>query len=494
MHLNTITRKIFHPLAASLFLLTMTASAADLSSTKEQDLPVLGDPLSGIISPDKEARIGQLLTRQIRAQLPVVGDPLSNDYLQSLSYRLTANSELPQKKIRTFIIQDDAINAFAMPGGVIALHSGLFFHAASEEELSAVLAHEIAHLSQRHFARMLAEQKNSQVTTLGAYLASILILMTIGTEPGIGALAATQAASQQEFLRFSRKNELEADRIGMQTLAKSDMDPNAMTGFFLQLQKESQYAGNKPPEYLLTHPVTETRIADAQSRAAQYPRKLANDKLEYHLIRNRLKVISAKDVDSLKHSLEINTQQNQHNDSFQQIGERYGLVLVYMENKQFKTAHKLLSELMKQDPHRIAYLLSRAEIEFAQENYSDAKKTLEGALDLHPNNYPLSMLYAETLIRNKQVGEAIYLLQTLSLSESDNPYVWRRLAEAHGLMGHQLSVYRAKAEYFYLYGLNESALEQLKFALPLAEENYQLKSKIETRIEQIENEETEISL
>lgn len=469
-------------------------TASEFSTNKEFALPVLGDPLSGIISPDKEAQIGQLLSRQIRSQLPVVADPLSNDYLQALSYRLAANSELQQKNLSTFIINDISINAFAMPGGVIAMHSGLFLHAKSEDEFSAVLAHEIAHLSQRHFARMIAQQQSSQVTTLGAYLASILILMTVGTEPGIGALAATQAASQQEYLRFSRKNEQEADRIGMQTLVNSGMDPNAMTTFFLQLQKESQYSGNKPPEYLLTHPVTETRIADAQSRASLYPRTARADKLEYHLIRNRLKVISSKDMNALERTFEMNKSERQNQESPQQIGERYGLILVYMQNKQYKSAQKLLQELMAKDPHRITYLLTKAEIEFAQENYPDAKKTLESALDLHPNNYPLSMLYAETLIRNKQMGEAIYLLQTLSLSQNNNPYVWRRLAEAHGLMGHQLSVYRAKAEYFYLYGLNKKAIEQLKFALPLATENFQLKSKIETRIEQIENEETEISL
>jgi beta-barrel assembly-enhancing protease len=492
--LNTLVNKRLLLFAICLCMLSIGVGSADVSINKDQTLPVLGDPLSGIISPDKEAQIGQLLSRQIRRQLPIVSDPLSNDYLQALSYRLAANSELQQKKLDTFIIKDDAINAFAMPGGVIAMHTGLFLHAKSEDEFSAVLAHEIAHLSQRHFARMISQQKNSQAATLGAYLASILILMTVGTEPGIGALAATQAAAQQESLRFSRKNEQEADRIGMQTLVNSGMDPNAMTAFFLQLQKESQYAGNKPPEYLLTHPVTEARIADAQSRASQYPRKLSDDKLEYHLIRNRLRVISSKDTHALERSFESNKTEHQYAESPQQTGERYGLVLVHMENKKFKMAQKLLADLMKKDPHRITYLLTKAEIEFAQENYSIAKKTLEGALDLHPNNYPLSMLYAETLIRNKQIGEAIYLLQTLSLSQNDNPYVWRRLAEAHGLMGHQLSVYRAKAEYFYLYGLNTNALEQLKFALPLANENYQLRSKIETRIEQIENEETEISL
>lgn len=473
-----------------VFLASFSQSIrAELSEPK--DLPILNDPLSGIISPEKEQEIGQLLIRQVRAQLPVLNDPLSSEYLRSLSYRLAENSELQNKELNTLIIKDNSINAFAAPGGVIAVHSGLFMHAESEDEFSAVLAHEIAHLSQRHFARMIAEQRSNQASTLGAYLASVLILLTVGAEPGIGALAATQAASQQNALRFSRKNEQEADRIGMQTLVKSDMNPDAMTSFFIKLQRASQYAGDIPPEYLLSHPVTESRIADARSRSSQYPKKQYEDKLNYQLIKNRLAVITSSDLKAHQRNLEANIEKSS---GTKLIGERYGLVLSYMENKEYKAAMRLLKVLQKDDPTRIAYAVTEAELEFASENYEKAKKVLEAALDIHPNNYPLSIIYAETLIRNKQIGEAIYLLQTLSMNEQKDPYVWRRLAEAHGLKGQHLGAYRAKAEYFFLYGLNEQALIQLKYALPLAADNYQLKSKIETRIKDIEQEETELKL
>lgn len=474
------------------FLCMMTYSNLMFGANpEEKSLPVLNDPLSGIISPEKEQEIGRLLIRQIRSQLPVLSDPLSSEYLRSLSYRLAENSELKNKKLSTLIIKDSSINAFAVPGGVIAVHSGLFEAAENEDEFSAVLAHEIAHLSQRHFARMLDEQRNSQAATLGAYLASILVLMTAGAEPGIGAIAATQAASQQNALRFSRKNEQEADRIGMQTLIKADMNPDAMTNFFMKLQRASQYAGDKPPEYLLTHPVTESRIADSKSRSSQYEKKQYDDKLSYQLIRNRLAVISSNNTKTYQKDLEDRIEKST---GVKLTGERYGLALCYMENKDYKAAAHLLKQLQKDDPTRIAYAVTEAEIQFASANYEQAKKILEAALDIHPNNYPLSMIYAETLIRNKQIGEAIYLLQTLSLSEQDDPYVWRRLAEAHGLKGQRLGVYRAKAEYFFLYGLNEQALIQLKYALPLAEDNFQLKSKIQGRIEAIEKEETELKL
>jgi len=471
------------------FSLSTSAFAADTLDLN--NLPVLNDHLSGIISPEKEQEIGQLLIRQIRAQLPVLSDPLSSEYLRSLSYRLAENSELKNKELSTLIIKDSSINAFAVPGGVIAVHSGLFENAESEDEFSAVLAHEIAHLSQRHFARMIAEQRSNQVSTLGAYLASVLILVSVGAEPGIGAFAATQAASQQNALRFRRKNEQEADRIGMQTLIKSDMNPDAMASFFIKLQRVSQYAGDRPPEYLLSHPVTESRIADARSRSSQHPKRQYEEQLSYQLIKNRLAVITSPDIKAHQRDLEARIGKSTN---LQLSGERYGLVLSYMETKDYKSATRLLKQLQKADPTRIAYALTEAEIEFANEKYEQAKIILESALDLHPNNYPLSMLYAETLIRNKQIGEAIYLLQTLSINESQDPYVWRRLAEAHGLRGQRLGVYRAKAEYFFLYGLNDQALTQLKFALPLADDNYQLKSKIQARIEAIEQEKTELKL
>jgi predicted Zn-dependent protease len=458
---------------------------------EEKTLPILTDHLSGIISSDKEKEIGQLLIRQVRAQLPIISDPLSNEYLQALSYRLAENSELKNKELHTMIVNDNSINAFAMPGGVIATNSGLFLNADNEDEFSAVLAHEIAHLSQRHFARMIAEQRSNQISTLGAYLASVLVLLTVGTESGMGALAATQAASQQSQLSFSRKNEQEADRIGMQTLVKADMNPNAMASFFLKLQQASQYSGMKAPEYLLSHPVTESRIADSLTRTNQYAPKSYPDRLDFHLIRNRLIVISSKDLKSHIKSLETRIEKSS---GAKLAGEQYGLVLSYTENKQFTQAEKLLDKLQKTDPSRISYLLSEAEIYFEAEKYEQAKTLLESALDLHPGNYPLSMLYAETLIRNNQIDEAIYLLESLSIGHEDEPYVWRRLAEAHGLKGQRLGVFRAKAEYFFLYGLNEQALTQLKYALPLAQGNYQLKSKIQSRIEFIEQEETELKI
>lgn len=461
------------------------------SNEKTAELPVLTDHLSGIISLEEEQVLGKYLTRQIRAQLPIINDPLSNEYLQSISYRLAENSELAIKSLTTLLIKDPSINAFAMPGNVIASNTGLFRYAETEAEFSSVLAHELAHLSQRHFARMIAEQQSQKISNLGAYLASVLVLLTVGAEPGMGALAATQAASQQSALRFSRKNEREADRIGIQTLAKTGINTDAMATFFIKLQQSSQYAGDKPPEYMLSHPVTESRIADARSRSSGYPKQQYTDSLDFHLIKNRLAVIETNDLKSLINNLEASAQKSSGDIA---TGIQYGLVIAYTEDKQFEKARSLMKKIQKNDPVQIAYLLASAEIEYEKEDFELTRQMLESALEIHPNNYPLSMLYAETLIRNREISEAIYLLESFSLTHKNEPYIWRRLADAHGLKGNRLGVYLAKAEYFYLFGLNEQALAQLNYALPLAKKNYQLSSKIETRIESIKKEEKEIKL
>lgn len=474
-------------LALSVTVLNSGSAIAN----SDESLPILGDHLSGVISADKEREIGRLLLRQLRTQMPLIVDPLTNDYLQEISYRLVANSQLNDRRIDTLIVNDDSINAFAMPGGVIAVNTGLFLHAKTEDEFSAVLSHEIAHLSQRHFARMLAAQKNAKLPTIGAYLASIAILLTAGTEPGLGALAATQAASQQNALSFSRKNEQEADRIGMQTMVDSKLDPNAMAQFFWELQRSTQYAGFTPPEYLLTHPVTESRISDAKSRARKFPKSRHEANLEYQLIRMRLKVYNEEDPADIIENLKANAAKGH---TTTQKANSYALSLAYAEGKKYRQARKYLKPLLKKDPTRIAFQLADAEISFSQERFDETNRKLVKALKIHPNNYSLSMLYAETLIRQKKNDKAIYLLKTLVIDKQQNPYIWRLLVDAYGQKGDRINIYRAKAQYFYLYGLNDQAIAQLSYALPLAEDNYQLKSKIATRIEEIKLSQKEIKL
>ena len=253
----------------------------------ESPLPELGDSVSAAVTPEQEFKLGRNWLRQLRGATPLVADPLVQDYVEHLIYRLAFHSPLTNPDFAVIVIDDTDINAFAAPGGIVGVNVGLIIYADSEAEMSAVLAHELGHLSQRHFARSMASDKNSQWLYLGALLASIVVATKGNSDAGIAMAASTQAAMAQKELSFSRADEQEADRVGMQTLVDSGIDPHAMPEFFERLQKQAGESLSMP-EFLQDHPVTESRIADTLNRANKYPQKLALDSFDYQAMRQRI--------------------------------------------------------------------------------------------------------------------------------------------------------------------------------------------------------------
>ncbi|NCF19480.1 MAG: M48 family metalloprotease, partial [Haliea sp.] len=227
-----------------------------------------------MFSAEFEHQLGRAWLRFFRAQAPTIDDPLLFDYLENLIYKLVTHSKLEDRRIELVLVNNPTINAFAVPGGVIGIHNGLLLWAQTEDELATVLAHEIAHLSQRHFSRGVEFQKNQAPITTAAMLASLILMATAGSDAGMAALSATQAAAQDSALRYSRSNEQEADRVGMQTLVDAGMDPHAAPEMFERMLQASRYSsGNRIPEFLRTHPLSENRIADTRNRALQYPKE-----------------------------------------------------------------------------------------------------------------------------------------------------------------------------------------------------------------------------
>ncbi len=444
------------------------------------ELPVLGDSTSGIISLEEEYQIGQIWLSNARAHTKLIYDPMLNDYLEHLVYRLAAHSELKTPRLTVLVLDQESINAFAVPGGVIGINVGLLLYAESEAELSAVLSHEIAHLSQRHFARSLAESQNTQRISFAALLASIAIAATQGADPGLAAIASTQAFAVQSSLEFSRQNEQEADRLGMNTLAASGMDPYAMPRLFQKMKDASNI-----PEFLLTHPVTESRIADANNKAAQFPpAPLSQEDLEYQLIRTRTLIMLSKashkdDIRRFAAALsDINAPTS--NTIY-----RYGLANAYIKAQSSQEALKILQSLRQQDPTRIDYIITEAEALLISHQYVAASTLLQQALAMNPNNYVLSVYEAKSLLRNHQAAQAVSLLETQLAKQPNNIYLWRLLADASSAAHHNISAYQAQAEILFLLNQHNQAIEQLKYALNLAKNNYQLSAKIALRIEEI---------
>jgi beta-barrel assembly-enhancing protease len=265
-------------------------------------LPDLGDAAQADLSPAQERKLGETVIRQLRAAGGYMNDPEVNDYLNELGHRLIANSKDVKQDFQFFAVPDPQVNAFALPGGYIGVHSGLILLTQSESELASVLAHEISHVTQHHIARMIAGQKDSMLMSLAGLALAVLASRAHGNSSGDmaqAAVAATQAASLQYQLNFTRENEYEADRIGFARLDGAGFDVYSMGTFMERLQRSSRFLDNGAPNYLRTHPVTYERIAEAQARAYGHAYRQVADSLDFHLVRALLRSYEGEPKDAV---------------------------------------------------------------------------------------------------------------------------------------------------------------------------------------------------
>jgi predicted Zn-dependent protease len=316
-------------------------------------------------------------------------------------------------------------------------------------------------------------------------LASLAILAASSSQnndAGLAALSATQALALDAQLRFSRQNEQEADRIGMQTIVQAGLDPYAAPEMFEEMLRGVRY-GRRPPEFLLTHPVTESRVADARNRAMQYPRKHFDDNLEFQLMRSRIRVKATETpqlaVKRFKGEVEGESQAPD--------ASRYGLALSYLEAQQFELARAALAPLLEKDPKRLTYLLMATDIDVAAGAYKPALEALTALLSQHPNSHPLTIRYAEALMKSGKHELCAQVLERYSRQRSNDDYVWYLLAEVNGLAGNILGVHEARAEYFILNGYYDGAQIQLRNALKLSEGNAYRTALLQERIKYVEH-------
>ncbi len=456
-----------------------TTSAANAS---KQNLPSFGDAVSGVVSLPQEREIGQDFLRSLRGQAPTIDDPILQDYVEHLTYKLAANSELVDRRLDLVIVDSPILNAFAVPGGIIGIHHGLFRYAETEQEIAAILAHEIAHLSQRHFARGVEAQQKSAVFNMAGLLASVVLMTTVGGEAGMAALNTVQGVSQASQLRHSRGREAEADRVGIDTLVSAKMDPRAMAHMFERLERSTRYSADEMPEFLRTHPVTKSRIADAYNQTASYPKKAYPLNLDFHLMKARVKAITAKSPGDVIPAFLAGMD---HEDRVIRHANTYGLVLAMAANSQFDEASRHLIPLLDAYPDKIAIQIAEANIHLKAERYDQAQGILESAMKLNPKNYPLTMALADVLINTKP-KRAQNILTSLSTNRKNDAYLWYHLAEAAGLADDIPEVHWSRAEYFVLTGNLDQALKQLDYTLPLIKRNFQQEAKVRSRKREIQ--------
>ena len=428
----------------------------------QSSLPSLGDRISGTVSLDQEYAMGQRFLSQIRRSATTISDPLLTGYLESVTYKLASRSQLTDHRLSFVIIDSQALNAFAAPGGIIGVNTGLFLNAVTEAEFASVMAHEISHVSQRHFARGIDEAQSGRIPQMAALLASVMVMATSEAGHGAAAISAVQGRNLENQLRFSRSNEAEADRIGQNTMVSAGFDPKGMSDLFERLIAINRF-GRRPPEFLLSHPVTESRIADARSRVFRYPNREYKDNFEYQFARARVEARYAEDKKAYVKE-RINRLENSKGE-FEKTSNAYGLVMALWGNKQYKDAHTVLEPLLLKDPNRISLAVTQSEILTSQNESRQAISFLDRHLQINPGNHALTMAYANALIQNRDYSAASKLIQRHSTSRPDDHQLWYLLAETQGQAGNISEVHQARAEYFRLIGDFRRAREQLQFAL-----------------------------
>lgn len=446
-------------------------------------LPDIGDPASGAISPEQEHQMGAGLLRQLRQEGMVQQDPLLEDYIRALGYKLASNSDAPSHPFTFFIVNSDDINAFAAPGGYIGVNRGLILTTQSESELAAVMSHEIAHITQHHLERTYEAAGRYKWATAIALLAAALLGQQSG-QLGEAALITGMAANAQLSINFTRANEEEADALGMRTLERSGFNPFAMANFFERMQKSSRLYGGQLPEFLSTHPVTVARIADARARAAQYPRHKYRDSQAYFLAKARLRVLAASDPEKAEREF----QRDLHNGTYQNAtAEHYGYALALLENGKYHEARAQLEPLLHADPDRIAYLIASARLAQKSGSPQRAFAIFRRALLNFPNNHSLTFFYAQGLLHAGQADQARRLLADYVRGGTTDAAIYRLYSRAAGNAGHIAEAYQAMAEYYFLNGQTDTAIDQLSRAAKLKGLDFYRASQIQARLRQLKS-------
>lgn len=479
-------------------LLILGLALAGGVAAAEPELPDLADESASVLSPQEERMLGEDFMRRARRELDIVEDPELNDYIRTLGQRLAAHNSMDggarakrdarieerPREFRFFIVNDPSINAFAVPGGFIGANTGLILAAHSEAELAAVLAHETAHITQRHIPRMIAEAKRTTLPAMAALLAAIVLAGASG-QAGEAAIALTGATLAQQELNFTRAFEQEADRIGMGILTRAGYDARAMPAFFESLLNWSKLYETNLPEFLRTHPITTRRISESRDQAERFPARAAPDNTAFFhaqaKLRAQAKASPAEIVREFKASLEAGGYRNAD-------AEHYGYALALLADQQWDPARKQMQALLQRRADYPPYRIAQAETELAAGKPAEALAIYAAALKKTPGNRALERRYAQALLKTGQAGGAYDLLKRAVREQPGDPDLHRLLATAAGEAGHKLEAHRSLAEYYYLNGNPKAAIDQLQIATRHAGDSFYAHSGLEARIKEIKDE------
>lgn len=477
--LRTLNKKkgLFIAISLAMYFLSVIGCYAS-------ELPDIGDSAGNLLSVEQEKRLGKEFMINIRQNLKLVDDPVSNEYIQSLGHKLASQIDTRGQSFEFFIVDDPNINAFAGPAGYIGIHTGLIKATDSESELASVMAHEIAHVVQRHLVRQFESGNTLSMTTMAAIIAAILLGKG---NPDISQAVVTSsvAGSIQQQLSFSRAYEQEADRVGMEMLAHAGYNPHSMADFFETLQNANRYNQAGVPEFILTHPVTASRIADTRNRAMQMTTNLQPLKtpLSYKLFQARINFVTTpENPPQSKPTLSETAHTNDYSGRYEQI-------LFLLRSHKRDDARREIQHLIKDDKYRIPYIITQAEIEIDSNNIESAAEKLAQGLILYPQNQTLSSMYAEVLIKAHKPRNAMLVLQGFIRNKQvENPRMYKIYANAADQANYKSEAYEAMAEYYYQLGQTHTAIQHIEQALAQKDTDAYQKLRLETQLQTMKQE------
>jgi len=477
-----------------LLLITLCTSLASVAQTGQLDLPDMGASADSILSRAEEEEYAAALVRQMRAYEVLNEDPLISAYFEDMGYRLASHSDRPDKSFTFVVLNQPVVNAFAAPGGVIALYSGLILSADDENEVAGVLAHEIAHITQQHLYRAL---ENQQAMTIPIALAMLAVVLAGGGsgEAIQGALMGGQAAAQQAAIFFTRQNEYEADRIGISTLSRAGYNPAGMAEFFEKMGRLTRSMGEGPPEYLRTHPVSVSRISEAENRAQNMPVPPPSDGRNFYLIQARLRALTEKSADD---ALDWFSHRMNRADISQAESDAlfYGNAIALQRKGEFKEARKLLQSLIDRE-HHVAYELQLADLDLDSGRDNQAIDKLAGLYHNFPGNHAISMQYARALLKgkdSKQADTAAVVLRQQLLDHPNDPTIYELYARSSNIAGDKVRAREAIAESYYLRGSIHEAAMQLQELSGSDDLDYYERARITARISELRQELAKLGL
>jgi predicted Zn-dependent protease len=448
-----------------------------IPSLLADELPELGDFSATVMSALDEKKIANQIMRDVMASDEVLDDAEVNDYITQLGSKLAAAGPDKSQTFNFFVVRDNSINAFAMPGGVIGVHTGLFVAARNESELAGVLGHEIGHVVQHHIARMLAQQKRDSVISMAGMALSLLAARANPQLAG-AAMATSSAGMVQRQLDFTREHEREADRIGLQILESAGYDSTAMAGFFEVLQKGTRFVEGSAPSFLRTHPITSERIADVSARAGKNKFKLQPYAPEFDLIRAKLMAYLGPPSQSISYFQE-NLQQYRYSNL---SAQHYGLAIAYMRANNIAEARKQLAWLESNSQAHPYYASLAAKLEVEAKNAIQAEQRFQSGLQRYPSHLELIISYAKHLVELRQYDKALRFIEEKQASFPDNPQLYEIKAKCYAAQDKRMLSFQAQGEaYVRRYNIAR-AVEQMDLATKAGDGDFYLSSIVEARL------------